>query len=129
MRDAPQIEKINPIEYLSRSFSFGDSPRAHITYDPNVEPQYRIIRGSSHDGTLLFTNENLERALEPLVNMRSYFVPEPPDPANLASMEYVIGDIEIKREFGLVDLPAGRFPGVEETVTIPVRCRLIHKSM
>lgn len=129
MSGAPQIEKINPIEYLSRSLSFGGAQRAHITYDPNVEPQYRIVRGSSHDGTLLFTDENLDRALEPLVNMQSYFAPEPPDPASLARMEYVIGDIEVTSEFGLVDLPAGRFPGVKETVTIPVRCRPIHKSM
>lgn len=128
MSEAPQIEKINPIEYLSRSFSFGDAPRAHITYDPNVEPQYRIIRGSSHDGTLLFTYENIDRALEPLINMQSYFVPEKPDPACVSGLEYTIGDIEIQSEYGQVDLPAGRFPGVKETVTIPVRCRHIQKA-
>jgi hypothetical protein len=110
-------EYFNPIEWLqSQGVECG-----HITFDPTVVPQYRIRRGSAHDGTLVFTYENIWRALEPLVTRTSYYkLTEPPSEPGV--VRYTVGRARLAAVYGMVDLPVGRYPGQRERVTVPVRC-------
>jgi hypothetical protein len=95
-----------------------------LKYDPDVIPQYRIRRCSTHDGTLLFSIELMVNALYPLVTLASYFKLDgvPPDGAQ---MKYTVGRIRRWGAYGRVDLPAGRFPGMVEAVSIPVRAEVV----
>jgi hypothetical protein len=90
-----------------------------IKYDPKVKPQYRIIRQQSHDGTQFFTNELFYTAMDPLFQRTSYFTPEPPKEGMRPI--YTIGVIRLVTVHGMVDVPAGRFPGQRERLVIPVR--------
>ncbi len=90
-----------------------------ITYDPSIEPQYHIRRGSRHDGTLIFTIEVMREALKPLMERTSFYKPEP-SPVGKAA-RYIIGQITRTIEYGEQDLPVGRYPGLHEIIDIPVR--------
>lgn len=95
--------------------------RPHIVFEPDLKPQYRIRRGSTHDGTLLFSMELMQTALMPLLESSSYYKPmgEPP---NGLRPKYTIGRIKRFSVYGRVKLPAGVYPGERECVVIPVRC-------
>jgi len=112
-------EYLNPVEWLQLQGVKCD----HITFDPAVIPQYRIRRGSAHDGTLVFTLENIWRALKPLVTQTSFYKPEPPQDSMTVS--YVVGLARIATVYGMVDLPVGRYPGQRERITVPVRCEYL----
>ncbi len=116
---------INPLEYLKREFNIVPD---HITYDPNVIAEYEIIRGSKHDGTLIFTYENINRCLEPLIFKRSFCKTTEPDWSKVKDRRYIVGNIQITSEYKRVDLPCGNFPGQEEVVKIPVRVEYIFKD-
>ena len=95
----------------------------HIAYDPNVDYQYRVVRTSTHDGTLIFTQELFQRALFPLAYRQSHFKREAP-PVGFAP-EYTVGRIRRAAVYGLVNLPCGKYPGQRESVTIPVRVKWV----
>ena len=98
-----------------------------IKQDANVKPQYRIIRASKHDGTLVFSSDLLVDALKNLVYRRSYYKQEPPREGLLPM--YTIGTIRRCVVHGMVDLPCGRYPGQRERVTIPVRVEWVDPTV
>ncbi len=116
---------MNPTEYLEKVHGITVS---HITYNPDIIKEYDIIRGSSHDGTLIFTYENINRCLESLLNKESFFKPTEPNWDAVADIKYEVGDIEVVSEFKKADIPHGYAPCVHETVKIPVRCEYIMKQ-
>ena len=96
---------------------------SHISYDPLVIHQYERREGCSHDGTLIFTRQLAQRVLLPLMEGRSYFKPEG-QPEGMIP-QYTVGRIKHITAFGIVDLPAGRFPGQRERILMPVRVKWI----
>src|SRR3990167_10165696 len=94
------IEKINPIYFLKNNSDYIPEKYPWIKYDPNVVSQYKIIRSTAHDGTLLFTKEVIARTLIPICDATSFYKPEE-DKFNKAKdrITYVIGDIELETEF------------------------------
>lgn len=138
---ASHRERFNPLEYLaSREFtvSRGDvnemrrlrpEELAHIRFDPEIVPEYRIIRGTRHDGTMLFTEELIGNALMPLVNRESYYRrTKPADWSTVRDIRYVVGLARLATAYGTVDLPVGRYPGQRERITIPVRCEYVWRE-
>lgn len=93
-----------------------------ITYDPSLVPQYHIRRGSAHDGTALFSVELIAKAFAPLLRRESYFKPMGDFDPSRELPRYTIGPLRVAAVFGTVDIPAGRFPGQRERVSLPVRC-------
>lgn len=91
----------------------------HIVVDPKVKYQYRIIRHCDHDGTLLFSHDLIVKAMENLLCRTSYYRRDP-IPEGMVP-RYTIGRIRIAAVFGMVDLKCGRYPGMRESVIIPVR--------
>jgi len=112
-------ERIDPIEYMRRQ----GWRTSHITYNPRLRKgDYSIIRGSAHDGTLLFTLELIQKALEPLAAKASYHKPREQEfTEKRERVRYEVGPLRIATVFGQVDLPVGRRPGVRQRVRIPVR--------
>ena len=110
--------RINPIDWMrARGW-----PVDHITYDPKMRKgDYSIIRGSTHDGTLLFTQELIEEALVHLAAKASFHKPREAEFNAAKDVRYVVGPMRMATVFGRVNLPAGRYPGQRERVRIPVR--------
>ncbi len=122
-----RYEKINPLAWLAQFRGFRASPR-HVTFDPDVKPQYRIIRTCAHDGTLLFMRELIESALvEPIMYSCSYYKPEPPPEG--ARIHYTLGWMRLISVYGIVNLPAGRYPGERQRVIVPVRCEFFYADV
>lgn len=94
----------------------------HITFDPAAEPQYRIREQSTDDSTLIFTVGMIERALLPLINCQTYYLPMGL-PAEGFVPQYTIGRIKLATVFGKVDLPCGRVNGIRQRIVIPVSVR------
>lgn len=124
------INPINRISNILESNGYGSNlVLEHIKYDQTINDDYdyQIIRSSSHDGTLLFTISLMDKALLPLINKQTYCnnTITQEELKNTTDIEYIIGDIRVETEFGMRDLPAGRFSGQTDTVYIPVRCKYI----
>lgn len=120
-------EYFNPTEWVrQQGFVYGFD---HITFDPKLVPEYRVIRGSAHDGTLLFTNELIYAALTPLVLMQSYYKDtEPRDWTTVDMLRYTVGFARRAVVYGKVKVPVGCIYGQRERVCIPVRCEYVLKE-
>jgi hypothetical protein len=94
---------------------------AHMVYDHNVRPQYRIRRASTHDGTLCFSTDLMREALRNLAMQTSYFKPMGEAPHGYAP-RYTIGRIKRFSVYGRVSVGCGEISGERECVSIPVRC-------
>lgn len=93
----------------------------HITYDPDLVPQYKIVRQQSHDGIQMFTWQMIRDSMLNLFHMNSYYKPMGIPPSD-CSIHYTVGTIRLVTVYGYVDLPAGRYPGQRERIVIPVTC-------
>jgi hypothetical protein len=113
----------NPLEFLEEEFGV---IAPHITYDPNMHPQYRIIRGSTHDGTWTFSRELVLNVMMNLLNQETFFLgdPEVPDYGRRHGYDYTVGHCRRAVLYGIVDLPVGRYPGVKERLCLPVRSKI-----
>lgn len=102
-------------------------PINHITYNPDVEQDYYIIRGQKHDGLLCFTRDLFKKALMCLVNRSTFYKPDTPTDEQQKNMKYEIGDIKLTSKYGRYTLQEGTdsevtINGVDETLKIPVKC-------
>ena len=95
----------------------------HVRYDPNVEPQYFLRRGTRHDGTRYFTLELIERALLELANGTTCYLPLC-NPGRPVHIHYTVGRIKFISLHSMVELPVGKRMGQRERIVIPVRCEL-----
>ncbi|MFC8685966.1 hypothetical protein [Brevibacillus porteri] len=130
MAQQTMINPMNQISGILKSNGYDESVvLSHVKYDQSINEDYdyQIIRSSSHDGTLLFTMSLMDKALLPLLNKQTYCsntITEE-ELKKISDIEYTIGDIRLETEFGMQDLPTGRYPGQTDTVYIPVRCKYI----
>jgi hypothetical protein len=95
-----------------------------IAYDPKVKPQYVIRRASKHDGTFVFSKELMLKALMPLFEKSSFFIPDGYAP-NGMEMRYTVGRIKRFSVYGKVRVPVGMILGQRECVLVPVRYRFV----
>jgi len=118
-------EYFNPIEWLTAR----GADCSHITFDPSLRPldaEYRIIRGCTHDGTVMFTEELIAKTLVRLVTRETYFRDtEPADWSKVRDIRYTVGLARRAVVLGKVNLPCGRFPGQRERIAVPVRCEYV----
>lgn len=118
-------QKLNPIELMK---SLGWEIK-HITFNPGLkqgDADIYIGRGSTHDSTMCFTLENLQRCLIPVANNQTYCKKHTIDFERLKHIEYEIGYVKIATVFGLVNIPAGRFPGQKERIRMSVKCKYVY---
>jgi hypothetical protein len=109
---------------------FGFKCPEHIKTNPDLTRlnggQYDIVRGSKHDGTLIFTIELLERVIKPLINKESYFKEMEIEFELAKDVTYEVGLISVATIYGMVDLPIGRCHGQRQRARLPVKCTIIH---
>ena len=121
-----QKTKFNPLVLINRLGWKCD----HISFNPALkhsEHDFFRIRGSSHDGTFIFTYEILEMLLSDLANMQSFSLKNPPaDDKKLIGIKYELGWIKLATVFGTVDLPCGRVPGQRERARVSVKCEYVY---
>lgn len=96
-----------------------------VTYDPEMKTgDFKVIRSTSHDGTLYFTADKLKDVLLTVLHKtcckKGQEIPE-----GCNDIEYTVGPITIETTYGIQDLPCGRFPGQEDVITMPVVARYI----
>lgn len=113
-----------PFSELIRRLAGECVPVPWVTESAMGPWQYRIIRASTHDGTCMFTDELLRDAAAPLIEKTSAWAKMMPMPSALRQhhVRYEVGRVRHARVFGTVAMPCGRYPGVRESITIPVRC-------
>lgn len=132
-----RIEKLNPEHFISNLLKYrfnevkhhiGELSAGHINYNPSInkEYQYKVIEHSKHDGTVLFTLENIDSCLMKIINKQTYFSPLLKEKSidEVKDIVYEIGDVEVKSLYGV---KVKHFIGVDETISIPVKCNLIFK--
>ena len=123
--------KHNPIEVIQALWMA--PPISHITYDPNMKKgDYDIVRQTTHDGTLIFTNQLFENVLSNVVMMRSYDLrKKPADWSKVEKIIYTIGPIKHSVVVGEVMLPCNDkhpYPGIRERMRMPVIAEIIYKD-
>ena len=103
--------------------SWVDGAERHIEFSPSAKPQYHIVRGSTHDGTLLFSRELMLEALEPLISCSSYFKPDG-EPESPHHVRYIVTGIRRVVVTGEVYLPISKtrkYRGQRERIRIGVK--------
>lgn len=120
----PLIRISNLVEMHGKDIKFD-----HITYDESVNENYdyQIIRSQGHDGLLYVTDQTVNKALLPLINKTTYCSAtiDKDEVSSVKEIKYIIGDIRLESEFGIIETRAGKIRGMTDTVYIPVRCEYI----
>ena len=107
----------NPIELMLKLYP--DASLRHITYDPKLKKgEYEIIRQGTHDGTLIFTQEILQKSVLNILNETSYYIKTKPDWSRLKGIVYTIGKIKHCTVYGDVSM--------KERIRFPVICEYIY---
>jgi hypothetical protein len=115
----------NPLDWLRKR----GWPSEHITFDPKLkasECEYEIVRGSTHDGTMIFSYELLDNALINLAEKSSYYKPRIAEftEDTWQKVRYTVGPLKVAIAFGDVSLPCSKehkYPGQRERVRIAVK--------
>lgn len=111
-----QVMKILDVKWLT------DFP--HIRFDPEIDYQYRRIERCTHDGTSIFSVQLMSDALIPLFEGTTYYKPLGECPDGSVPI-YTIGYIRRASVYGMVEIKGRRFPGMRESIIIPVRVEYV----
>jgi hypothetical protein len=124
-----EYEKIwrNPMDIFGGPLSGNDI--SHITYDESMkfaDREYYMVKESTHDGTLLFTQNMLINLLLPLILKTTCFKMTMPANVKLVkNIKYTVGKIRHAIVFGRFDINGVMMCGLRESVVIPVRCEYV----
>lgn len=111
------------MEFGGVAFNAGVEP--WVKYDPNVDPHFVFKRSHATDGTLALSQKFMLEMLRPLLARYMFYKPEPLPEGTLPF--YTVGRIRVASVFGRVELKAGTYPGMRESISIPVRVH--HKGI
>lgn len=102
-----------------------------IEYNPNVEFNYFTSEISTHDGTLIFTLNNIQKILIKILKRETYYTKIPQDvidnPFNY-NYKYTIGDLLIHNDYGTKNINGNKWPGVTETMVLPIKFEYFEKE-
>lgn len=106
----------NPLTVISELWP--DADMSHVEFDPDIDPEYIIIRTGGGDGTLSHTINLLVDVFARLENKTSYYRPNPVEPKG-----YKVGWLKHVTVYGKVELMCGgKYPGQRERFKLPIRC-------
>lgn len=92
-----------------------------ITFDPETATQYVIRRGSTHDGTHMFTYELIRDLLEGVASRTAMCNSDPWSDEDWPHVRYALGWVRHAITFGRYRLPCGLYPAQQEVFNMPVR--------
>lgn len=132
--DNPRAIKINPVEFLNR---FNEDNKlsktmSRITFDKSLKSDHAITYDFNCDGTFALIYGGIFEGIEYAMSKATYefFIDiiedarEIPIP-NVKDLKYVLGEITLTSSYGIVDLPAGSYPGEHDVVSIPIKCEYV----
>ena len=93
-----------------------------ITVDKSLnrrnEGEYQIVRGHTHDGTLIFTKQLIGEVIENLIHKSSYHIP------NIREVVgYTVSDISLASVFGRYNINGTIMHGERQRARITVKCK------
>lgn len=111
----------NPCKIISELYEISIDDLSYVSYDPKVNEdyEYKIIRASKSDGTFIFHIQLMDKVLNPILNRMSYFKKN--EPKDMSKIKYVIGDIVIETDIGMIDINGKVMHGQDETISLPVK--------
>lgn len=96
----------------------------NIEYNPDAAFEYFTMENSTHDGTLLFVEEVIQKLLYKLLQFGTVpkritedIVGNPTD----FNYKYIIGDIVMHRDFGLKSINGHQWDGETDIVVLPIK--------
>lgn len=117
-------QKEDPSEYLDHYKNLGYNVN-HITFDEKLDCDFRRRVQSTHDGTLMFIRESIDRLFMPLIKMQSYSKKEPIN-EGVKRIEYKIGKLYQFNIFSKYNINGHIMFGQRDRIMIPVKCTLIY---
>ena len=123
--------KINPVDFLEKMNCYETLNK--VRFDKDLEPDVIITGKATSDGTfaIIYSGilEIISKALDE--SMHNCIFNDDTVMNNLKGLDaskfrWTIGEIEIQRKFGKVDLPAGSYPGEIDTIIVPIKCGYLH---
>ncbi len=126
-----ELERHNPIKLIKQFWP--EANVDHVTSDTEMhQGDYDIVRGSTHDGTLLFTWENLQKVLLPIANMTTARKGDEPDTTRqLNAINYRVGPLRVARIFGRFKLPCSethKYPAQKERMRMSVKVEFVYQE-
>lgn len=100
----------------------GEQKTQHVSvvFDADADFQYFVVTGSTHDGTLYFTYEQIERAVQMIVQAVTYYEPRGSHP-NGSHITYTVGNFIIITEIGNYGTDEKPWLCQKDTILLPVK--------
>lgn len=124
----PQFKEVLKNDSLSYKLEFEQGQRIiNISYLQDFEPDYYIVRLSTHDGTLLFVDHLYEDIVKSVVVGTAYCKENAPE--NYADefwnydLDYTLGDIYYFRDFGMKNINGHMMAGEDDVMIMPVKIK------
>lgn len=107
---------VNPLDIIKELWP--DADMSHVEFDPDIEPEYSIIRQGGNDGTLALTLNTLVDVFSGLEDRSSFYKPNP-----VIAKGYKVGWLSHAIVYGRIELRCGgKYPGQRELFKLPVKC-------
>lgn len=102
-----------------------------IEYDKDAEFDYFTMETTTHDGTMLFTEQCIEKLLYKLFQIGTYaknkvtsdFIENPFN----YDIFYTIGDIVLHRDFGMKNINGHNWSGQTDIVVLPIKFECVSR--
>ena len=101
----------------------------HISYDKNMkfkDCDARYVRRCGHDGTLLFSQEMLEKLLINILNSKIHYKNN--DLYKTHKVEYVLSDISNAAVFTKIKTGAGMIDGMRESASVMIKINYVKED-
>lgn len=97
----------------------------NVEYDPDSEFDYFTTKGSTHDGTILFTSESIQKLLYNLLQLgtipKSKVTQSVIDNPFDYDYKYIIGDVILHQDFGMKNINGNTMYGQTDIVVLPIK--------
>lgn len=129
----PDMKKTIKGNQMLYSILSGDKDKKSISiiYQEDFEPNYFIVRHSTHDGTLIFTQELYINVFKDIM-LGSSFCKSTNDDYEINfwdyNVKYTIGNIYNFRDCGLKSINGKKMHGQTEVLVLPVKFKMLAKA-
>lgn len=118
---APPMEKLLKGDTISYGAIINDDIKKSISIShvKDFDPDYYIVRITTHDGTLMFVYEMYERVFKDIIQGTAYCIAKPHDIED--DIDYTIGDLFYFSDFGTKEINGHKMMGQTDVMVLPVK--------
>jgi hypothetical protein len=103
----------------------------NIEYNTEADFEYFTMESSTHDGTLLFVVEVIQKIVDKVLRLGTYPTNNTPKDIveNLCNYnyKYIVGDIIVHRDFGMKNINGHNWQGETDIVVLPIKFEYVLK--